>query len=64
MIKESGQSIGNVVDRDDQGANFSQKVQNWLEDEATYDEVRQSITSHDRPVIDRVIDYIRGRVSS
>lgn len=55
MIRELGQSIGNVIEKDVEETNFQEKVQEWRDGEASYEEVRQSIPSHDRPLVERVI---------
>ena len=55
MTKELGQSVGSIVEKDPEEANFQEKVQEWRDGEASYEEVRQSIPSHDRPLVERVI---------
>ena len=59
MTRELGQSIGNVIEKDVEETNFQEKVQEWRDGEASYEEVRQSIPSHDRPLVERVINYAK-----
>ena len=60
MTRELGQSIGNIVEKDQEEINFEKKVGQWVEGKASYVEVRQSIPSHDRPLVERVVRSVKG----
>ena len=59
MKKELGQSIGNIIGEDLEEANFQENVRKWRDGEASYEEVRQSIPSHDRPLVDRFMSSVK-----
>lgn len=61
MRTEVKQSTGNVVEKDAEEINFQQKVEAWRDGATSYEEVRQTLPTHDKPLIVRVASSLRPR---
>lgn len=57
MKREVEQSIGNVIEKDLEEVKFHQKVEEWRDGAGSYDEVRQSLPTHDRPLLIRAAKH-------
>lgn len=62
MRSESERSTGQIIEKDPEEVNFHQKVEEWRDGPGSYDEVRDTLPSHDRFPLIRTPQPLTGKL--